>query len=244
MSKILQSATGLFTNGGEIVTLETVFEDVELPRDAVVSFIISANINRRHLSAADKARLVIEARAAGRKFGKDHRKTFNGGHHVAGVSGSVKGEAGEIAALAGVSKPTGLEQMAVAADSELDAQVKAGVLTAQQAGRGIRDRKKEDFDWRDHWVGMPEFYPGSHCVRKAVSCAHEQLRTIGLSGSIPGRLARSCWVGLWGASRRALIPSHAPTVPPLRCGNHCNSPGLDRRGLLDVGSLVWAPPPC
>lgn len=117
-------------------------EEIELAESAVADYVISANINRRHLAAADRARLVIEAREAEKKFLADYRKTFNDGHHVAGVSGSVKGEAAKVAKLAGTSKPVVLEQIKVKADPKLDAEVKAGKKTPAQAGREIRKRAK------------------------------------------------------------------------------------------------------
>jgi hypothetical protein len=96
------------------------------------------NIRRRHLTAAERARYAIEAFEAGVKANTETEKHLT-------VSKGGRGNtslASQVAKLAGVSKPTALEQVAIKADPELDARVEAKELTPQEAGRIVRERKK------------------------------------------------------------------------------------------------------
>jgi ParB-like chromosome segregation protein Spo0J len=102
-----------------------------------LSMIIALNIKRRHLGAADRARLAAAALDADKKFRANFVQCCT--KPRPGRPGS---DAAKVAKLAGVSKHTALEQLEVQKDSELKARVDSGELKAQQAGRIVRERKQ------------------------------------------------------------------------------------------------------
>lgn len=92
----------------------------------------SLNIFRRHLAPAERANLVAKLLRRQPEVSKDVLRNPHGGR--------PKSMAGQVAELAKVSKPVALEQVAVAADPALQAQVDAGVVSAKGAGRTVRER--------------------------------------------------------------------------------------------------------
>jgi hypothetical protein len=101
--------------------------------------IVSMNIKRRHLDAAQRAYLVAAAYEADEKFLAE--KT---GKHLPVSKGGrgQKGDAQKIAEVAGVTKPTAQTQLEVRRDPELKAKVESGEMTAKQAGHVVRERKQ------------------------------------------------------------------------------------------------------
>jgi hypothetical protein len=93
--------------------------------------VISANIHRRHLTPAERANLAIRAiEAAGSFVG-----------HPAKL-GRPQGLAAKVAEVAGVSKDTALEQIAVLRDNELRLALAERRLTAAEAAKVVRLREK------------------------------------------------------------------------------------------------------
>ncbi len=112
-------------NGTKIQVRDIYGEDAAL-------FIVSANIRRRHLTPAERADLALRVmESAGETVGHPAVSSGGRGH---------KSLAGKVAEVAGVSKDTALEQIAVRADPDLRAKVESGKITSSEAGREVRDR--------------------------------------------------------------------------------------------------------
>jgi hypothetical protein len=100
--------------------------------------VIAANIHRRHLTPAERANLALQAiEAAGSFVG-----------HPAKL-GRPQGLAAKVAKVAGVSKDTAAEQIAVLRDNELKIALAERRLTAAEAGKVVRIRMKAEARQRE-----------------------------------------------------------------------------------------------
>jgi len=100
--------------------------------------VVSANIHRRHLTPAERANLAIRAIEAAGSFV---------GHPA--KPGRPQGLAAKVAKVAGVSKDTALEQIAVLRDNELKLALAERRLSAVEAARVVRLRIKKEREERD-----------------------------------------------------------------------------------------------
>jgi ParB-like chromosome segregation protein Spo0J len=97
------------------------------------ALIASLNIKRRHLTPAKRANLAAKLLSRSTVVSENVSRNRRGGR--------PKSLAGHVADLADVSKPVAREQLDVAADAGLQAQVDAGAVTPEQAGRAKRTEK-------------------------------------------------------------------------------------------------------
>ncbi len=193
---------------------DSVGESVEmsLNPDRVVDYIISKNIHRRHLTPSDRARLATLAIQSGEEFNRScnvarsvKRDTDTGQLH-----GSEKGVAGRVAAAAGVSKHTALEQVEVAHDPELNRKVEAKEITPQQAGREVRDRKvKKVLGFPIPVVRLPDFsrITGGVITRHGVAIGPNETKPKRLVPSVGAILEQlSGYIGVVTRDVTGLLP--------------------------------------